>query len=100
MRSASKPKRPRPSEDRRRVILPDGRLDIDIELDLIAVGILDVKAVRDRVIRRSDQTAARGDQLVSGRAQLAIGFPDLESEVIHPDPAALGNRRRVLPHLD
>ena len=81
MRSASKPKRARPSEDRRRVILPDGRLDIDIELDLIAVGILDVKAVGDRVIRRSDQTGARADQPISGLAQLGIGFPDLESEV-------------------
>ena len=100
MRSASKPKRARPSKDRRRVILPDGRLDIDVELDLIAVGILDVKAVGDRVIRRADQTGARGDQLISGLAQLVIGFPDLEAEVIHPDPAALGNRRRVLPHLD
>ena len=77
MRSTSKAKRARPCEDRRRVLLPDGRLDIDVELDLIAIRILDVQAMGDDVIRRSDQTGARGDQLVSGLAQLGIGFPDL-----------------------
>jgi len=45
LRTRSKPKRARPGEDRRRVILPDGWLDIDVELDLVAVRILDVDAV-------------------------------------------------------
>ena len=53
---ASKAKRARPSEDRRGVILPDGGLDIDVELDLVAIRILDVQAVGDDVIRRPDQT--------------------------------------------
>jgi acyl-CoA thioester hydrolase len=96
----SKPKRARPGEDRRRVILPDRRLDIDVELDLVAIRILDVKAVGDDVIRRADETGTRRDQLVPGLAQLGVGFPDLEPEVVHPDPAALRDRHRVLPHLD
>jgi acyl-CoA thioester hydrolase len=97
---ASKAKRARSSEDRRRVILPDGRLDIDVELDLIAIRIFDVEAVGDDVIRRPDETGARGGQLVSRLPQLGVSFADLESELIHPDPAALGDRRGVLPHLD
>jgi len=96
----SEPKRAGPSEDRRGVILPDGRLDIDVELDLIAVRIFDVEAVGDGVIRRADQAGARRHQLVSSLPKLGVGFSDLESAVIHPDPAALGDRRGVLPHLD
>src|SRR5258708_1354579 len=94
------PKGARPSEDRRRVILPGRRLDIDVELDLIAIRILDVEAMGDRVIRRTDEAGAGRLQLVSCLPQLGVGFSDLESEVIHPDPAALRDRRRVLPDLD
>jgi len=50
LRPGSKPKRARPSEDRRRVILPDGRLDIDVELDLVAIRILDIQTVGDGVM--------------------------------------------------
>jgi len=100
LRPGSKPERARPSEDRRRVILPDGRLDIDVELDLIAIRILDVETVGDGVVRRADEAGARRDQLIPGLPQLGVGFSDLESEVVHADPAALGDWRRVLPHLD
>src|SRR6202035_5501117 len=64
------PQGARPSEDRRGVILPDGRLDIDVELDLIAVRIFDVEAVGDGVIRRADQAGARRHQLVSSLPKL------------------------------
>src|SRR5207302_11463079 len=48
------------------VILPDGWLDIDVELDLVAVRILDVEAVGDGVIRGTDEAGTGGHQLVSG----------------------------------
>jgi len=54
----------------------------------------------DRVIRGTDEPGARRHQLVSRLPQLAVGVSDLEPEVIHPDPTALGDWRRVLPHLD
>src|SRR6266849_9648475 len=74
--SGLEPKRARPGEDRGRVVFPDRRLAVDVELDLIPIRILDVEAVGDRVVCRPHEAGARRHQLVPCLPKLDVGFPD------------------------
>ena len=87
-------------EDGRWILFPDGRLHVDIEFDLVAVGILDVETVGDGVIGGADESRPGGHQLVASLAEFGVRLPDLEPEVIHADPAPARDRGRVLADLD
>src|SRR6266478_5555463 len=69
-------------EHRRGIVLPARRLHVDVQLDLVAVGILDVEAVRHAVIRCTDDLRAGRLERVTRLAQLVVGLADLQSEVI------------------
>src|SRR3984893_1885521 len=74
--------------------------DVDIQLDLVAVGVEDVQAVGHRVIARTHDGRARFLDVLHGVAQLVVAVADLEAEVIEPDVPSLGKRLGILPHLD
>src|SRR5205823_13281059 len=99
-RPESEPERTGLGEDGRRILLPDRRLDVDVELDLVAVRILDVETVGDGVIGGPDEPSAGRYQLVASLAEFGVGFSNLEAEMVHADPAPARDRRRLLPHLD
>src|SRR5205807_2183236 len=73
---------------------------VDVQLDLVAVRIDDVQAVRDAVIGRPADVRAGDGQGSERLAELLVGGPDLEPEVVHADPSSCGDRQRVRPDLD
>ena len=54
----------------------------------------------DCVISGADEPRASRDQLVASLAQFSVGFPDLEPEVIHANPAPAWDGSRILSDLD
>src|SRR5580700_4133783 len=74
--------------------------DIDVELDLVSVGIRDVEAVGDGVVARADDVDARFLATPYRIAQLVVRVAHLETEVIQADMAATRQVLRVLTDLD
>src|SRR5580700_10096989 len=87
-------------EHQRRVRCPVHAGDVDVELDLVAVGVEDVQAVGDGVVAGAHDRGAgllHGSQRV---AQLVVGVAHLEAEVVEADVAALGLWLGVVTDLD
>src|ERR1700730_13799958 len=63
-------------------ILPVDAGDIDVQLDLIAVGVFDVQTVGHRVITHAGDLCAGLAHALEGVAQLVVGVAHLETEVI------------------
>ena len=82
------------------VVAPTLGLHVDVELELVAVGVLDVERVRHGVVGRADQLHAGRLEVADGVAQLVVGRADLESEVVEADTATARYRSRVGADLD
>src|ERR1700686_84875 len=80
--------------------IPRSSGDVDVQLDLVAVGIEDVQAVGHRVIARTHDGHARLLDVLHRIAQLVVAVADLEPEVVEPDVPPLRQRLGVLPDLD
>jgi len=77
------------------MLIPDGGLDIDVQLDLVAIRILDVQAVGHAVVRRPDDSHAAlvedTENGVSVRGELVDIADDRWEEILAsepPEPAA------------
>src|SRR6266545_4928990 len=68
-----------------RVVAPELRLDVDIELDRVPVRVLQISAVGDpAVVDDAIDFDALSLELRQGFLQLAVGRPDLQREVAQP----------------
>ena len=74
--------------------------DVDVELDLVAVRIGDVQAVRDGVVARADDGDAGFLTAPYGGAQLVVRVAHLEAEVVHAHVPPAGEIFGILPNLD
>ena len=80
--------------------VPAHTRNVNIELDLVSVGIGDVEAVAHGVIAHADHMHAGLLATTHGVAQFVVRVADLEPEVIEADVASARQRLRVLAHLD
>src|SRR5579864_4657483 len=80
--------------------IPAHSRDVNVQLDLVAVGIQDVQAVADGVIAGADHAHARRLATADRRAQLIVRIADLEPEVVQAHVASTRQWQRVLAHLD
>ena len=82
------------------VLLPVHTGDVDVELDLVAVGVEHVEAVGHGVVARAHDRGAGLGHPLQRLAQLVVGVAHLEAEVVQADPPADRERRGVLADLD
>ena len=62
---------------------PDRRLNVDVELDLVSIGIGDVDAVgHAAVIGHPDDPDAARAELVERPPQLVVALSDLQTEMV------------------
>src|SRR5207253_1750865 len=81
-------------------IVPVHAGDVDVELDLVAVRVLDVQAVADRVVAHSGHAHTSLLAATQRGAQLVVAVADLHPEVVQAEVAPVRHWLRVLPHLD
>src|SRR5580658_1812047 len=98
--AVSEPERFDGTGDELGVGLPVDAGNVDVELDLVAVRILDIETVGHGVVARSHHGRSRRFQLTQRLAQRVVGVADLEPEVVHTDPASGGDGGGVVAHLD
>src|SRR4029079_7496033 len=67
------------------LLAPDPRIAVDVEVDLVAVGIVHVDGLADPMVLGSYDLDAGGIELGLGRAQLIERSADLEREVRKTD---------------
>src|ERR1700676_5375928 len=69
-------------------VVPVDAGDVDVELDLVAVGVAQIQAVREAVVARPDDLGPMLAERCQRVAKVVVGVADLEAEVVHPDPAS------------
>src|SRR6266571_6320262 len=95
----SEPKRLDRRQNRRRVLLPDGRVGVHVELDLVAVRIGQIEALAHGVVAHAGDRHPGLFQFDLGLAELIQGIPDFDPDVVEPEAAATG-RTGGLADLD
>src|SRR4051794_34630666 len=77
------------------MLLPQRWLDVDVELDLVAVRIFDIQAMRYRVVGGPNDRHTMLLACTDGFAELVVCLADFQAEVVHADARVLWNRRCV-----
>src|ERR1019366_6094108 len=81
-------------------IVPVHAGHVDVEFDLISVGVGDVEAVGHAVVRGTHHVHVIIPQHVQRIAKFVVTRADLESEVVHSHAPTRGERRRLGADFD
>jgi hypothetical protein len=83
-----------------RLVTPDLGLHIDVQLNLIPVGILDVERMGNRMVACSrDEHPGRLTRSERG-TEFVVAGADFQTEVVHPDSVASAHRLSVMTNLN
>jgi len=82
------------------LVTPDLGLHIDVQLNLIPVGILDVERMSNRMVTGSRDEHPGRLTSAERSAEFVVAGADFQTEVVHPDSVASSQRLSVMTNLD